>query len=265
MKIQEKAAEIEQLSNEALCIEIQKGSQAAKAQILKKNIGMVRAIAQRERRRYAYLSVESEDLWAAGQMGLLRAAQLFSAANGNGFLTYAWMHVRQAVQREIINGGTMIHFPVYLHDRMHKISIYREPYSGVNYRYLEQRIAAGEAKGGGIPEPEIRECLRLMEPMLLLRSLNEPVSMDGETQRQDLLEDEKVESPEQLVLSRMLLDSCLKQLTPRERELIRLRFGLNGCQRHTLVEIGEKLYITKERARQLEIRALEKMRSWANL
>ena len=89
--------------------------------------------------------------------------------------------------------------------------------------------------------------------------------MDGETQRQDLLEDEKAESPEQLVLSRMLLDSCLKQLTPRERELIRLRFGLNGCQRHTLVEIGEKLYITKERARQLEIRALEKMRSWANL
>lgn len=96
-------------SNEALCIRIQQGDEQAKSQLLQQNEGMIHAVAWRERRRYAYLALELEDLWAAGQLGMLRAARMFRPETGNQFATYAWPHVRQAIQREIISGGT--HYP----------------------------------------------------------------------------------------------------------------------------------------------------------
>ena len=84
-------------SNEALCIRIQQGDEQAKSQLLQQNEGMIHAVAWRERRRYAYLALELEDLWAAGQLGMLRAARLFRPETGNQFATYAWPHVRQAI------------------------------------------------------------------------------------------------------------------------------------------------------------------------
>ena len=86
-------------SNESLCVRVQQGDAQAKLQLLKQNEGMIHTIAWRERRRYAYLSLELEDLWAAGQMGLLPAGRLYRPENGNRFATYAWSHIRQAVQK----------------------------------------------------------------------------------------------------------------------------------------------------------------------
>lgn len=131
-------------SNESLCVRVQQGDAQAKLQLLKQNEGMIHTIAWRERRRYAYLSLELEDLWAAGQMGLLRAARLYRPETGNRFATYAWSHIRQAVQREIICGGTIVRIPVHLHDRMHKLSVYREPGTAVSYDALSRRVAAEE-------------------------------------------------------------------------------------------------------------------------
>ena len=151
-------------SNEALCIRIQQGDEQAKSQLLQQNEGMIHAVAWRERRRYAYLALELEDLWAAGQLGMLRAARLFRPETGNQFATYAWPHVRQAIQREIISGGTIIRIPVHLHDRMHKLSVYREPNGSVNYEALAERVTAEERTGHGMTASEVKEFLCRVEP-----------------------------------------------------------------------------------------------------
>lgn len=249
-------------SNESLCLRIQAGDTEAKQQLLEQNDGMIHTIAWRERRRYAYLSLELEDLWAAGQLGLLRAARLYRPEYGAQFCTYAWAHVRQAIQREIISGGTIIRIPVHLHDRMHKLSVYREPGSAVDYTALSDRVTAEEKLDGMSPQ-EIRDFLSQVEPMLSMRSLNEMLKQDGDTERQELLSEPDVLTPEEEVGERLFLRQCLAQLTSREREVIVLRYGLCGQERMTLLEIGEKLHVTKERVRQLEQRAIEKMRTWS--
>lgn len=252
----------EKVTNEVLCQQIQQGSISAKEQILRQNEGMIHVIAWRERKRYSYLTVELEDLWAAGQMGLLRAAMLFRTESGNQFATYAWMHIRQAVQREIINGGTMIRIPVHLHDRMHKISVYREPFSQTDYHELAERIESEAYGDQALTEKEVRDYLCRVEPLCSMRSLNETVKIDGATERQELIADPNAQTPEEAVSQRILVEACLSHLTQRERDVIVLRYGLNGCSQHTLLEVGTKLQVTKERVRQLEQRAMKKMHSW---
>ncbi len=254
----------EKITNEVLCQQIQQGNVLAKEQIFRQNEGMIHVIAWRERKRYAYLSVELEDLWSAGQMGLLRAAMLFRTECGNQFATYAWMHIRQAVQREIINGGTMIRIPVHLHDRMHKISIYREPFSQTDYHELAKRMESEEYGDQTLTEKEVRDYLCRIEPLCSLRSLNETVKQDGGAERQELIADPNIQTPEKAVSQRILVEACLAHLTQRERDVIVLRYGLKGCSEHTLLEVGKKLQITKERVRQLEQQAVEKMHSWCS-
>lgn len=256
-------ADIQSDSNENLCVRIQQGEEYAKELLILQNEGMIHTVAWRERRRYAYLSLELEDLWAAGQIGLLRAANLFRAETGNQFATYAWIHVRQAVQREIMNGGTTIRIPVHLHDRMHKLSVYREPFSVVNYRALAERITEEEADGHGLTEQDVKEYLCQVEPLSTMRSLNEPLTLDGETERQELLADPDESTPDEIAGSRIFLEQCLAQLSVREREVIMMRYGLGGCPEQTLVQVGKRLQITKERVRQLEQRAIKKMRAWS--
>ena len=186
-------------SNEALCIRIQQGDEQAKSQLLQQNEGMIHAVAWRERRRYAYLALELEDLWAAGQLGMLRAARLFRPETGNQFATYAWPHVRQAIQREIISGGTIIRIPVHLHDRMHKLSVYREPNGSVNYEALAECVTAEERTGHGMTASEVKEFLCRVEPMVSLRSLNEMLKLDGETERQEMLAEPNARTPDEEV------------------------------------------------------------------
>ena len=182
---------------------------------------------------------------------------------GNRFATYVWSHIRQAVQREIICGGTIVRIPVHLHDRMHKLSVYREPGTAVSYDALSRRVAAEEKNGKTINETEIKEILCKVEPMVSLRSLNETMKLDGETERQEMVTDPEIPTPDEEVGDRLFLASCLEQLTPRERQVIAMRYGLENCERMTLMEIGGKLHITKERVRQLEQRAMEKMRAFS--
>ncbi len=253
---------LEQESNEALCIRIQNGDKKARMQLLEQNEGMIHTVAWRERRRYAYLSLELEDLWAAGQIGLLRAAKLFQPKSGNHFVTYAWIHVRQAIQREIVYGGTIIRIPVHLHDRMHKLAVYREPYTAVNYQELANRVTQEEQEGRGITEREIKEYMCCVEPFAMLQSLNDTLLFGGETERQDMVAYPDIYTPEDLAIQNVLLEQCLCQLTEREKQVIKLRYGLDGSEACTLLEVGNKMGITKERVRQLEQRSLKKMRHW---
>lgn len=259
------AAILETNSNEALCVRIQQGDASAKMQLLNQNEGMIHTVAWRERRRYSYLALELEDLWAAGQMGLLRAANMFRIEAGNQFVTYAWIHVRQAVQREIIYGGTLIRIPVHLHDRMHKLSIYREPYTITDYDTLAKRVTKEEKAGHGLTEQEVRECLCRVEPLSMLRSLNETMTLDGVTERQEMIAAPDEPTPDEIAGKRVFLEQCLKQLSEREREVITMRYGLYGREAKTLVEVGEKLHVTKERVRQLERRAIQKLRVWSGV
>ena len=137
------------------------------------------------------------------------------------------------------------------------------PGTAVSYDALSRRVAAEEKNGKTINETEIKEILCKVEPMVSLRSLNETMKLDGETERQEMVTDPEIPTPDEEVGDRLFLASCLEQLTPRERQVIAMRYGLENCERMTLMEIGGKLHITKERVRQLEQRAMEKMRAFS--
>ena len=98
--------------------------------------------------------------------------------------------------------------------------------------------------------------------MVSLRSLNEMLKLDGETERQEMLAEPDARTPDEEVENHLFLEQCLEQLNPREREVIFMRYGLQNNESMTLLEVGQKLHITKERVRQLEQRAMEKMRDW---
>lgn len=250
-----------QESNELLCALIQQKHPGAREQLLQKNIGMIHTIAWRERKQYAYLSLELEDLWAAGQMGLLHAAERFSPSNGNTFLTYALMHVRQAIQRENMSAGTTAKIPVYLHDRLHKIIRYRDSFYNTDYHLLAKRVTAGELYGLGLTEKEVRVCLSRVEPMTAVRSLNEMVAQDSTMELEEVVCYADEVTSDELVTRRLMVSQCLECLDEREYQVIAMRYGLDGNPERTLVEIGEVLQVTKERVRQLEERALRKMRA----
>ena len=98
--------------------------------------------------------------------------------------------------------------------------------------------------------------------MSALRSLNEMVSLDGSTERQELLADQNVENPEEIASRRLLIETLMAQLDERERRIITMRYGLDGMPERTLEEVGKTFQVSKERARQLEQRAMRKLQCW---
>ena len=208
-------------------------------------------------KRYSNRGLSLLDLIQEGNIGLMKAVDRFQFRRGFKFSTYATWWVRQAVGRAVADYGRTIRLPVHVIESLNRLT-------------KERRTLA--AALGRDPRPEeLAEKLQLAlgKVQLLLEaskaptSLEAPVGEDEETRLGDMVRDEAAQSPEETAMRNQMADEVERAMAPlsdREREVMRLRYGLGTDREHTLEEVGRKLFITRERVRQIEAKALAKMR-----
>jgi RNA polymerase primary sigma factor len=230
------------------------GDTLARRKLIESNLRLVISIA----RRYTSTGVPLTDLIQEGNMGLMRAAEKFDYQRGCHFGTYATWWIRQAVSRAAGEQSRMIHLPEHVATRLRKV----------------RRIAAQLSQENGLdplPEQIAAACnINVNEVVDLLGVIEQPVSLDAPVDDEaryslsDTLEDNTTPAPSETASQHMLgeeLHRALAILTPRERAVIVLRYGIGDGRSRTLLEVGKELGISRERVRQLEVVALMKLRS----
>ncbi len=245
-------------SNEILCVMIQQGNLQAKQDLCVKNKKLVDKYVLVYEKRYRH-RIDFDDLEQVGFIGLIKAAKKFDISMGNSFSTYAVWWIKQAITREIMDHGFVIRIPVHMMERISKVATIENRFSELN---RDERIAKVKDETG-YPEKWVRECMNLKEYVLTYSSLNVPIGEDETTELGEVIPDDGVIPIDEMIENRELrriLDEILDTLTPREKEIIRLRFGLEDNQPRTLEEVGKIFNVTRERIRQIESKALRKLR-----
>jgi len=233
------------------------GDELARRTLIESNLRLVIAIA----RRYTSTGVPLIDLIQEGNLGLMRAAEKFDYRRGCHFGTYATWWIRQAVSRAAGEQSRIIHLPEHVATRLRKV----------------RRIAAQLSQENGLdplPEQIAKACnMDLNEVVDLLGIIEQPVSLDAPVDDEaryslaDTLEDSAAPAPAESASQHLLgeeLHRALALLTPRERSVITLRYGIGDGRSRTLLEVGKELGISRERVRQLEVVALMKLRGVSN-
>ena len=227
--------------------------EAAQQDLIRANLRLVVSVAKKYRSHgLAFL-----DLIQEGNLGLMRAAEKFEYRRGFKFSTYATWWIRQAVTRAIADQSRTIRVPVHMTERLTKL---KRSESHLFQELGREPTAEEVAEFMDVAASRIREMRGFLQSTL---SLETPVGADGDEALGNLLEDEQAPSPVAGAISSLLRNGtseALNILSPRERMVLRLRFGLDGDERRTLQELGEVLDLTRERVRQIERSALEKLR-----
>jgi RNA polymerase primary sigma factor len=232
--------------------QVREGFQA-RACLIKANTRLVVSVAK----RYLGYGVPLADLIQEGNLGLIRAVKKFDYRRGYKFSTYATWWIRQAVTRTFASQGRNIRLPVHLSERIRKIRRVSEQ--------LEQflgRKPTSEEIANKVELPPSKVC-RVLQAGQYAVSLESPLGQDGDGELGDIIEDKGTPPPLDTVSHHLLqeeLEQVLSTLSAREAKVLTLRFGLHNGQKYTLAEIGKKLGLTRERVRQIENKALRRLR-----
>jgi RNA polymerase primary sigma factor len=237
----------------SLAHRVARGDKRAKDQLTEANLRLVVSIA----RRYSVPGIPLADLIQEGNIGLIRAVEKFDPDRGFRFSTYATWWIRRAIARAVINQGRTIRIPVYIADLMHKVI----KTSGQLRQQLAREPSIEEiAATLNITPDRVQEVLHVAaEPL----SLETPVGERDSGQLADFVPARTASSSEDMSTSlivREQLEGVLAHLTEREQEVLRMRFGLDDGPPCTLEEVGQSLQVTRERVRQIELRAIKKLR-----